>query len=1025
MREEDSESSESSESSGPLSLTWREFGAQLSFVRSPEMKNPRWLTAQSQIDLAEGVGTHAKRIGWWENGTKLPTEEQFKLIVSGLKNFHRKGHENDPWVIEQRAKLESAFSRAINGGSSESTLPSITTTEGPTSGLVATPVVASSMRNLLKRWAEHRHRTLLDYDREVLAGRFVNLMLLPERSDEAGAQPQRFDSLHDLLVKHPTLKAWVLAGEPGGGKSTLMRAHELRALSAWLNAEQVLPAPDTELCVTVELRRLSAGQVLGSIDGAFARIETWLASQWALGCEDACIEGAPSWADLPSMCRVRLLLDGLNEIDAANEAERTAAVSMLSEWALRAHRRTRRLAPVFTVRVLNYSQTLDSPELEVRRAEVQPLDRNQIRDFCTKAFGGDNANPVWTAIRADPDLGAFFGNPFNLRLQCDMFTQPDGLARVVSKRADLLAARTWARLQELTKGHRKELAPLAGPVQLLSTGDRERIGHQAGWAQADMLWKLPNEGELIRGLDAWAYEMHFANKGAPGVATAPLAKRHVDERVQEDWWRAVLAFDIVRREGDSYRFRHHLYQEFFAARFLATRASPESWPSFAAPELVEKPVAAWEPLPLPEVSPWQEAARMAVQMGADPLALLRKIRNDGNEPLAARALAGIAATPAQAALRRDVQLALIERSQNADLPMRLRLEAGLALGDLGDRIRYEPFNDAHGTECLLPRDEFWRAVPPGRYPVGEQSLQVTLTLGFKMAFAPVTNAEFAWFVQAGGYIQPGQDQPPPWWPQSEAALDFWHGRLRDAGWADALDFWRGLDPEQFERYCVEDRLSPESVADYQRLRSMPKREYEEEREARVKPKGLPREPEWWRTADFKNGLQPVVGVNLYEAQAYVNWLNCVRPLKGEFFALPSEAQWEAAARGAEGREWPWGPQAPTEAKPRMNYSRDGRIGRTSPVAQWPDGATPAGIHDLAGNVWEWTVSAYPADHSQDPQQMLSSASENERYRAVRGGSWYVRPEGCRAAVRNWSRPDYRYDYLGFRLVVCPIQNPGP
>ncbi|HEY6347066.1 MAG TPA: SUMF1/EgtB/PvdO family nonheme iron enzyme [Bryobacteraceae bacterium] len=133
--------------------------------------------------------------------------------------------------------------------------------------------------------------------------------------------------------------------------------------------------------------------------------------------------------------------------------------------------------------------------------------------------------------------------------------------------------------------------------------------------------------------------------------------------------------------------------------------------------------------------------------------------------------------------------------------------------------------------------------------------------------------------------------------------------------------------------------------------------------------------------------RPVVGVNWYEASAYCAW-------KGG--RLPAEEEWERAARGMEGRVYPWGNDPPDPS--RANY-HEAKVGAPTPVGLFPRGATPEGIQDLAGNVWEWTSSDYDADRT-----------------VVRGGSWYFNATYVRASFRDRFEPGNRYDDLGFRCV---------
>ena len=142
---------------------------------------------------------------------------------------------------------------------------------------------------------------------------------------------------------------------------------------------------------------------------------------------------------------------------------------------------------------------------------------------------------------------------------------------------------------------------------------------------------------------------------------------------------------------------------------------------------------------------------------------------------------------------------------------------------------------------------------------------------------------------------------------------------------------------------------------------------------------------------------PVTGVSFHEAQAFCRFA------RGR---LPSEDQWEKAARGADGREFPWGNEASCDRANWGNFEGEGPCrgknpGRPAPVASYPTGQSPYGVHDLAGNVWEWVAARYE--------------DEPER-RVVRGGSccsYFVEP---RAANRNAFAADHKDGDLGFRCV---------
>ena len=153
---------------------------------------------------------------------------------------------------------------------------------------------------------------------------------------------------------------------------------------------------------------------------------------------------------------------------------------------------------------------------------------------------------------------------------------------------------------------------------------------------------------------------------------------------------------------------------------------------------------------------------------------------------------------------------------------------------------------------------------------------------------------------------------------------------------------------------------------------------------------------------------PVVGVSWHDANQYCVWLTQVQ---GRRFRLPSEAEWEKAARGTkDAREYPWGDEAPTEYL--GNYALN--IGDTTPVGLYPDGASPYGCLDMAGNVWEWTSSRYKA-YPYDPHDGREDP-EDDGFRTWRGGAFGNSPLGGRCAYRNPGYPVSRNNELGFRVM---------
>ncbi|HVP20634.1 MAG TPA: SUMF1/EgtB/PvdO family nonheme iron enzyme [Anaerolineaceae bacterium] len=165
---------------------------------------------------------------------------------------------------------------------------------------------------------------------------------------------------------------------------------------------------------------------------------------------------------------------------------------------------------------------------------------------------------------------------------------------------------------------------------------------------------------------------------------------------------------------------------------------------------------------------------------------------------------------------------------------------------------------------------------------------------------------------------------------------------------------------------------------------------------------------------------PVVYVTWHDAQAFCRWigdafLRGIDKFTGWQARLPSEAEWEKAARGTDGREFPWGDQQPDDT--RCNYNHN--LGDLSPVGHFsPLGDSPYGCADMAGNVWEWTHSLFKPYPYQvrDGREFEDESGD----RVVRGGSMYNFSSFMRCTFRSSNPPDHFYGSRGFRMCVSPV-----
>jgi formylglycine-generating enzyme required for sulfatase activity len=170
------------------------------------------------------------------------------------------------------------------------------------------------------------------------------------------------------------------------------------------------------------------------------------------------------------------------------------------------------------------------------------------------------------------------------------------------------------------------------------------------------------------------------------------------------------------------------------------------------------------------------------------------------------------------------------------------------------------------------------------------------------------------------------------------------------------------------------------------------------------------QPRYWDDDTLNDPSQPVVGVSWYEALAYCRWLS---EKSGKPYRLPTEAEWEKAARGTDGRRYPWGDAWDAS----LCNNKESGPGKTTPVGEYPEGESPYGVEELVGQVWEWCRTKYSSSYPYQPDDGRED-EEGSDTRILRGGSWYDSdPAGvCRCGFRLGFNPGIRLSLRGFRCV---------
>ncbi|HRD67019.1 MAG TPA: SUMF1/EgtB/PvdO family nonheme iron enzyme [Candidatus Competibacter sp.] len=657
---------------------------------------------------------------------------------------------------------------------------------------------------------------------------------------------------------------------------------------------------------------------------------------------------------------------------------------------------------IFSCRSLDYSATLSSKELPVPQVRIEALSDDQIQQFLQLYCPAHHA-ALWGHL-ADSPQREVLRSPYFLKLLVAQTTAGE----IPEGRAALFGGFARQALQrEIEADH-----PLFRPGALLGERDRQRFGQPRTWKTPH---ELPRQGILFDKLSHLAFAMQARRQ--PGEASqvriaypdalALLAHDRAGDVLKAGEALGVLEEDLGR---DEVLYVHQLLQEYFAARWLAAHPEPQwvqvEWRAGrVSPNLQDTLAGLADSDPLPPLpgTGWEETAVLAAAMAADPDAFVADLM------AAHLALAGRCAAqpdvPVSDALKDRIRRALLQRTQDPAADLRARIAAGLALGELGDP-RFHRCQGPHGDYLLPPLI----AIPGGTYSIGsdeglyedEAPVHPVDLQPFQLGQFPVTNAEYALFLKAGGY------EDERWW-ETDAALAWRRGESTAEG---AKQQWREnrqtlqANFDNIRNAHQQGRITSQQADFWEEIADMDDEAFEALLDEWYPP-GRQTQPSLWNDEAFNNPAQPVVGVCWYEARAYCAWLSAQT---GRAFRLPTEAEWEAAARGRTGRRYAYGDDFDAS---RCN-AFETHVRRTTPVGVFPGGETPEGLVEMTGNTWDWTGSLYQpyphvaADGREDPAGVAR--------RVVRGGAWdFVQPL-ARAASRNFLAPDSRIGYLGFRLA---------
>ena len=778
-------------------------------------------------------------------------------------------------------------------------------------------------------------------------------------SDEQGglgeewAEIRQFEEVGDALRE---FGAMVLLGPPGSGKTTALRAL-LRELAEQGLSNRSQSADEASLVpVMVGLEDYTSADV-SPLEYLRRRCRPELRAH----LEDELLAG-----------RVCLLCDGLDEMPRADYYRKVRKWRDLMETYESSQF-------VFTCRGHHYTS-----ELHVQPVEIRTWDDERIVLFLGRELEADAAS-CWQLLRDG---------------------QLVDLARV-----PLLL--TWTVMYYIaTRG----AVPKSRGALLQYVTDRLIIREREKAASGDV------NADVVRAVLAEiAYRVHAGQTDLPvaearAVCADKMSASFSPAGVSPD---TVLSFVssmgmITERRG-RLRFAQQRFQDYFAAdalleRFAAGTDISNFWQNGSG---CESAVDGWrrEPWRVPAGWPtslWDEPTVLAAGLLDDPNPWLTSIRRV-NPLLAGRSAAEVSAL-VQPSVTELISGELLSESTDPAVPLRKRIECAHVLGRLRDP-RFVRARAADGTIHALAE---MVSVPTGvvhlgagddgdAFPDERPCLPVEVP-AFSIGRYPVTNAEYRCFVRAGGYDEPG----------------FW--TLRGWEWRQATDTGedgvsRLLRNVAYHREHIDDlerwfREASVPASRQQLWRCLVSLDQEQCAQV-LADRGMlhPRthdEPAYAKEPAFAGSNQPVVGINWHEATAYCRWLSEVT---ARAVSLPTEPQWERAAKGPRSQAYPWGDRWEAD---RCNCVAE-RVLRPTPVGVFPRGRSVFNCDDMAGNVFEWTSSVYRPY----PYEALDGRenSESPGVRVNRGGGWDSPPRIVRSSLRgDMSAPTVYDRNLGFRLV---------
>ncbi len=800
----------------------------------------------------------------------------------------------------------------------------------------------------------------------------------------------------DRALAKPS-RVYVFLAQPGGGKSTVCRFLACK-MSSVLPRSEADPVP-----IYLPARFLRLGE--SGIDDAVVS-----AALEQLG-SSANSEPVRS-AVRRSLPRAFVIIDGLDEVPIGPDGQvgietTRARVVQVVRYLFATYKALRCL---ITCREADYVLDRQSILSEANHFSIGGLSPVQVQTAITRWHTAaeiaarhvasapaidwqQRAMEVRELIRADAEIGAIASVPLFLNMLQVVYSPAKEAPRSISQLCDRAIRFLLYEKPRLRSDRAKAPA--------------------GGGARIEFLWHPQSSEWLSRILQELAYQIQKRSLegGSRGVTLQEIhavALTVVDVKardISESGHLALSAVEhvvqgngVLAEESGRWDFTHNIFREVLAGQALqryditqrVTLAKTHGW---------LLPLRYWAGYVALSEAGIGEIFVMAAELRQRAL---RSKRDRVNYILAAAEIMCEVNSVSETVevlskLKEKVRRDLIRLLENRKLPLALRVRAGDLLGSLGDPRLGKSFVEA----------EFVR-IPSRTYTVGRNTPHTVLNKkydecpaspcvvgdmrDFRIALFPVTNRDYAAFIADGGY----EDS------RYYCSKDSAHWFRGDAGFMQELA--SRVDQTALKHFMTE--LTAGRVSDLELV----------ELRDRILKRNAPL---YWYDPRFNRPNQPVVGINWWEAMAFCRWaetkLRAVGVLQtGESVTLPTEVQWECAAKGPDdSAPHPWGTAGP-EDNAHVRTSKS--IARTCGVGLFPWARCAGGPLDIVGNVWEWTRSVPGVLKGASFRNVPSTDGNSDR--VVRGSSWLsTEPESASITFRSFDPPCNAYEDLGFRIAI--------